>query len=203
MTRVAFLPSAPSRSGHPKRPCPLGQRLACLLVSVGVIAPLACDSPFSPGETLVVVGHVDFDGPFFHDTVEVADTVTANVPLEITFRTAGGGCHKGGHTEVRVAGPSAIVTPYDSLRVHPLGACTDILVSFPHTAIVVFSDPGNAVVELRYSTDMGYTPEEHNSDGRKVYPVVVLSANQLSKSASGRPSETPHAAERAWRDTGL
>ena len=113
MTRVAFLPPAPSRSGHPKRLCPLGRRLACLLVSVGAIAPLACDNPFNPGETHVVVGHVDFDGPFFHDTVEVADTVTANVPLEITFRTAGGGCHEGGHTEVRMAGA---VSDRDPLR---------------------------------------------------------------------------------------
>lgn len=178
MTRVAFLLPAPSRSGHPKRLCPLGRRLACLLVSVGAIAPLACDNPFNSGETHVVVGHVDFDGPFFHDTVEVADTVTANVPLEITFRTAGGGCHKGGHTEVLMAGPSAIVTPYDSLRVDPLGVCTDILVSFWRTAIVVFPDPGTAIVELRYSTDMGSSPEDHNSDGRKVYTVEVLSANQ-------------------------
>lgn len=189
MTRVAFLLPAPSRSGHPKRLCPLGRRLACLLVSVGAIAPLACDSPFNPWETHVVVGHVDFDGPFFHDTVEVADTVTANVPLEITFRTAGGGCHKGGHTEVRMAGPSAIVTPYDSLRVDPLGACTDILVSFWRTVIVVFPDPGTAIVELRYSTDMGYRPEDHNSDGRKVYTVEVLSANQADRpTAVSRPA---------------
>ena len=176
-TSVAFLPPVPSRSVHPIRLCPLGRHLACLLVSVGAIAPLACDNPLFPGGTHVVVGHVDFDGPYFHDTVQVADTVIANVPLEITFRTAGGGCHAGGHTEVRMAGPSAIVTPYDSLKVHPFGACTDILQSFWHTAIVVFPDPGTALVELRYSTDMGYSPEDHNSDGRKVYTVEVLSAN--------------------------
>ncbi|MCY4571514.1 MAG: hypothetical protein OXF01_01830 [Gemmatimonadetes bacterium] len=177
MTRISFLPPVPARRAHPKRLRPLGRRLACLLASVGAIAPLACDNPLFPDRTHVVVGHVDFDGPFFHDTVQVADTVTANVPLEITFRTAGGGCHEGGHTEVRVAGPSAIVTPYDSLMVPSFGGCTQPLRSFWRTAIVVFPDPGTALVELRYSTDMGNSPEDHNSDGRKVYTVEVLSAN--------------------------
>lgn len=179
MTHAAFLPPAPSRWARPKRLRPLGRRLACLLVSVGAIAPLACDNLFFPVETHVVVGHVEFDGPVFRDTVEVADTVTANAALEITFRTVGGGCHKGGHTDVRMAGPSAIVTPYDSLLVDrdPLAVCTLIGQSFWRTVTVVFTDPGTALVELRYSTDIGDSPEDHNSDGRKVYTVEVLSAN--------------------------
>lgn len=177
MTRVPLLLPAPSRSSHPKHTRPVGFYLACLLASAVTVALPACDDPVDQRGVHPVVGHVDFDGPYFHDTVEVADTVTATVPLEITFRTAGGGCHKGGDTEVRMDGQSAVVTPYDSLFVYPGGACTDILASFWRTAIVVFPDPGSASVELRYSTELGRRPEEHNSDGRRVYTVEVVPRN--------------------------
>jgi len=85
--------------------------------------------------------------------------------------TQGSGCHVGGDTEVDVDGLSAVVTPYDYLHTGG-GVCNAILVRFGHGMSVVFTEPGDAEVVLRYST----STRPHNRDGRKVFPVEVSPA---------------------------
>lgn len=77
----------------------------------------------------------------------VPDTVPAGVEFQLAATTLGGGCERAGETEVDVRGSVATVTPYDyTARAE---ACPDILRLLPHTAVLRFGTPGEAVVRLQ------------------------------------------------------
>jgi len=77
----------------------------------------------------------------------VPDTVRAGADFQVSATTLGGGCERAGETEVDVQGGVATVTPYDYTALP--AACTDILRHLPHTAVLRFGTPGEAVVRLR------------------------------------------------------
>ena len=149
MTRPRFIPPLSSDTA-PRTLRALG-RPGILLLAVGAAAMPAC---VEDGEYRVV-GSLAYEP-------EIPDTVTASVPVTMTFKTSGGGCHRGGDTEASVDGRSAVVIPYDFVM--DWDVCELILQYFEHKATVVFDEPGTAQIVLRHSA------------GRKVYPVEVAPA---------------------------
>lgn len=117
---------------------------------------------------------------------QIPQTATAGVPVEISFRTVGGGCYFGGdplaNTEVeygREGGGSwvAVVTPYDLVMetlVTGDGAsccsnCTDIQRMFEHKVNVVFRDPGTARIMVAHRAERIGPPD----DPTKVFVYAV------------------------------
>ncbi len=74
------------------------------------------------------------------------DTVRAGVDFQVSATTLGGGCERAGETEVDVQGGVATMTPYDYTA--RSASCTDILRYLPHTVVLRFATPGEAVVRL-------------------------------------------------------
>ena len=170
MTRLPPAPPAPPDTPTPKKLRP-PRRPGILLLAIGAVALPACDA----GEEHRVVGYVDLTGDLANNEPQVPETATASVPMPITLWTTGGGCHRRGDTEVSVDGRSAVVTPYDFVRVGGF-VCTDILVVFEHRTTVVFDEPGTAQIVVRYSTGERFLPHDHDGAGRKVYTVEVAPA---------------------------
>ena len=168
MTRPPFLPPTPPDTPTPKKLRPL-RRPGILLLAIGTVALPACDDA---GEDHRVVGYVDLTGHLTNNEPQVPETATASVPMPITLWTTGGGCHWRGDTEVSVDGRSAVVTPYDFVRVGDF-ACPSILAFFEHRTTVVFDEPGTAQIVVRYSTGERFPPHDHDGAGRKVYTVEV------------------------------
>lgn len=172
MTRPRFTPPLPSGTA-PRTPRALG-RPGILLLAVGAAAMPACDvQPDPPGEEHRVVGFVDLTGDL---EPQIPETATASVPVPITLWTTGGGCHRGGDTEVSVEGRTAVVTPYDFVLAGPGVVCTLPLLLFAHRTTVVFNEPGTAYVVVRYSTGEHFPPHGHDGAGRKSYLVEVAPA---------------------------
>ena len=163
MTHPPFIPPTPLDTTQ-KRPRAL-RRSGILLLAAAAVALPACDEPW---EEYRVVGYLETEP-------EVPDTVTVSVPLTLTFSTNGGGCHRGGDTEVSVEARSALITPFDFVKVGDIG-CPRIANSFEHTATIVFTETGTSVIRLRYSTGERYFPHHHDGAGRKVYTTEVAPA---------------------------
>ncbi len=164
MTHLPFIPPTPPDAPSPKRPRSF-LRPGILLLAIAVVALPACEGEW---EEYRVVGYLGTEP-------EIPDTVTASVPLTITFSTTGGSCHRGGETEVSVDGMSALVTPFDFVKVGDID-CTLVAESFEHEATVVFDDPGTTLIVLRYSTGDRYFPHHHDGAGRNVYTTEVAPA---------------------------
>lgn len=163
-----FTSTPPPRGAQRKRARGAFRHTLRLLVAMAAAALPACSiDHFDSKER--VFGHIAFDD--LHSDFHIPDTATVGVPVRLAVWTQGAGCHEGGDTEVDVDGLSAVVTPYDYLD-KGAGVCTLILLRFDHGTTVVFTEPGDAEVELRYSTD----DWDHNADGRKVFPVKVSPA---------------------------
>ena len=164
MTHLPSTPPTPPGTPGPKRPRPFS-RPGILLLAIAAIALPACEEPW---EEYRVVGYLQTEP-------EIPDTVTASVPVTITFSTHGGGCHRGGDTEVTVEARSALVTPYDFVKVGDI-SCTLIAEQFGHQATITFDEAGTSVITLRYSTGERYFPHHHDGAGRKVYTLEVVPA---------------------------
>lgn len=76
------------------------------------------------------------------------DTVRAGTDFTVTVSTLGGGCERQGETEAEVRGAVATVTPYDYTDV-AAQVCTEELKLFPHTAVLRFATPGEALLRVR------------------------------------------------------
>ena len=163
MTRLPSPPAVLSR-----RPFP-----AALPPVLASLAVLGCGILWGGAGEERVVGHIDFSD----DAVRMPATATAGVPVELAIWTNGGGCHRGGDTEVVVRGRTVIVTPYDFVD-RTAQVCTLILMSFDHGVSVVFAEPGTARVELRYTKDFGPQGPRHNAV--RVFTVEVSSAGPTS-----------------------
>ena len=173
MTRVS--PAVPSDGARPPRPRRAIGHLARLAVLIGAIAFPACIDEGAVEHR--VVGNIPF-GVFAElgFLPQIPDTVTATVPMQITFWTAGSAsCILFDDTEVVGSGRSVGVIPYDIVVTRPNG-CFTILDFLEHKATVVFEEPGTAEIVLVYSTQGSYWPEEYTADGRKVYTVEVVPA---------------------------
>jgi hypothetical protein len=77
----------------------------------------------------------------------VPDTVRAGVDFQVAAITLGGDCERAGETGVDVRCGVATVTPYDYTA--RTASCTDILRFLPHTPMLRFAPPGEAVVRLQ------------------------------------------------------
>lgn len=101
----------------------------------------------------------------------IPKTATAGVPLGIVFETVGGGCvRRIGHTKVTVNRESAVVTPYDILKLSP--NCYDDGLELVHGATMAFDEPGTKKVILRYST-LPEATENRYPDGQWEHTVEV------------------------------
>ncbi len=172
-------PAVPSRSGRPKGACRARRHLWFVAVAISTVGLLGCDLA-GPSEYRVI-GIMRLDHPRVGEYFlpEIPETVTAGVPFEITVTTGGNSCYRAGETEVAVDGRSAVVTPYDYVRADAWETgCFAILQLFEHKATMVFKEPGIASIVLRYSTgrEGGYRPEDHKSNGRRVYALEVTEA---------------------------
>lgn len=100
----------------------------------------------------------------------IPETVTAGVPAEISFRTVGDDCVRGGDTKVQTSDRAVVVTPFDTLVWARGGYCPQPLNMFEHRATVVFDEPGTAEIVLVFRTfDLLY-PGRY---GSRAYPVDV------------------------------
>jgi hypothetical protein len=86
---------------------------------------------------------------FYDDPVVIIVPEAASVgePFEVSVRTFGSGCMSQGRTEVKAAGLSVRVTPYDIHSGHDY--CPDILRVFEHRAIVTVTEAGAAEIIVR------------------------------------------------------
>ena len=141
MLHLPSIPALPSPRPH-RQDIRWDRRLpGRLLVATVALALAACESA-NPAEhrDVAIVAHMDFSDPG-DPQPEIPETATAGVPLEIAFRTRGGGCvRRIDRTEVVRGRESAVVTPYDVLGVSPV--CTDDIRFLLHSASVVFDEPG-------------------------------------------------------------
>ena len=83
----------------------------------------------------------------YHDDdpqIGLPDTTIAGVPTMVSVTSYGGGCHRGGPTEVTTTAAEVQVTPFDSVYLHPV--CTRELRSFEHTVALTFLVPGVVTV---------------------------------------------------------
>lgn len=159
-TRPYSLRKRARRTSHP---------LCRLLVAGAAVAPGACADVLDVQE-FRVVGEHNPNRPY--EDTEVPRAMNAGRPSEITIWTTGNGCVRGGDTEITIEGRTAVVTPYDIVKVGNFG-CYDILNIFEHKVNVAFDEPGICTVVFRYST-YGGRPGERDVDGWDVYEVEVL-----------------------------
>ena len=95
---------------------------------------VACSTVAEPDRVRVLgaIAGYNNDDP----RIEVVPGADRSVTVRVT--TYGDGCYTEGETEVLVQGASALVTPYD-YTAPPGTACTRILRSFAHEAVVHFA----------------------------------------------------------------
>ena len=173
MNSIPFTSRIPSADAHPTRTHQVLRHLTMLAVAIGAVGLLACVDP-EDGRGDPVIGHIPAQG--FADPAyqpQIPDTVTAGVRFEVTFWTWGGGCMENGYTVSTFGGRSAEVTPYDLLTWGPDVVCTMELDYYRHQVNLFFQNPGTAEIVLRYSTAGGWTPDDFDGDGRRVYTVEV------------------------------
>lgn len=110
-------------------------------MSVAALAILlvGCESIF--GVNKVSVGWVA--------AADVPDTVHAGQAFDVVVRTEGAdGCWSKDHTDVKVDGLDATITPYDVDTRHSGVACNEATVELVHTASITFKQGGNATVMI-------------------------------------------------------
>ena len=107
-----------------------------------------------------VNNHIEPD--FERIAIEVPDTVPVATAFTVSVTTEGGGCYRGGDTEVDVNGSTAIITPYDYSFYDGDGGsaegCPSILIRFEHIAQVTFDARGASTVVVRSRTEH-FAPE--------------------------------------------
>ena len=165
-------PPGPPAGAHPKPARGAFRHLARLAAAIVAVPLIGCDPEDGRGDP--VIGHIPAQG--FADPAyqpQIPDTVTAGVLFEMTFWTWGGGCMENGYTTSSFGGRSAEVTPYDLLTWGPDVVCTMELDYYRHQVNLFFQNPGTAEIVLRYSTAGGWTPDDFDGDGRRVYTVEV------------------------------
>lgn len=117
-------------------------RVAPILSICAALGMLACSSSTAPESqhqrVLGVIAGYSFAGT--EPTIEVNGRW-----VTVTVYTFGNGCYSALDTEVRVVGLEAFVTPYDA---NP-GCFTRDLKAVPHQAVLHFSAPGTARINLR------------------------------------------------------
>jgi hypothetical protein len=91
--------------------------------------------------------------------VQVEDTVNAGTAFLVRVRTYGGGCTRGGDTEVRLSespGLTAELIPYnfEAVRHPPNSSCHDITTEHIHDAFITFTRPGEARITVRGRGDV-------------------------------------------------
>jgi len=88
---------------------------------------------------------------FYHDSprIEVPAEVMARQEVQISVQTYGGGCVRGGRTEVEFGDHKILVRPFDiHVNPGPNVFCTDILQFFDHSVTVEFDAIGPHTVEV-------------------------------------------------------
>ena len=164
MIRLPFLPTVPSPDSRARR---VLRHAGILLVAGAAVSPGACDGVLDVQEFRVVG---EYNPDLYDPEPEVPRTMNVGRPSEITVWTTGNSCVRGGDTEVVITGRTAVVTPYDIVRVGDFG-CYDEGREFQHKVNVAFDDPGTWNVLFRYNTRGGLDREV---DGWAVYQVEVL-----------------------------
>jgi hypothetical protein len=78
--------------------------------------------------------------------ISLPDTALVGVPTIIAVTIYGGGCHRGGPTQLTTSPAAVHVTPFDSLYLRPV--CTLVLASFDHRVEVTFPMAGSMTVRV-------------------------------------------------------
>lgn len=116
------------------------------LIALTIVAfLLGCSSTTEPDRVRVLGAIAGFnEGDPQIQIVPDDQTVTVRVT------TYGNGCYSKGETEAVVEGLEATVTPWDSTVAPRSGvACTEILLSFTHEAVLDFDEAGTARIAVR------------------------------------------------------
>jgi hypothetical protein len=93
-----------------------------------------------------VVGLIETSA-IYRPPFELPDTVDSNEPFSITVWTTGGGCTRGGDTEVEISARTVTITPFDIVT--RADACTTQQLYFEHRVSVTIAGTGPAQVVVR------------------------------------------------------
>ena len=138
------------------------------------IVMTSCDLAIDPDDGWKqILGIID---PETDGYVSVPDTVSAGTSFDVTFRTIGSGCVRGGGTiVVAQSANSAVVEPQDFVPDPPPDACNDILNTFPHRATLRFDQPGSASVRVRGLLNWPFNrPDTVKLDTVTIERIVVV-----------------------------
>jgi len=115
------------------------------IAATAVLSLAACDGSPTDPTTEVLIGVL---GPSGAEGITVSPSEGA---VEVEVVTAGNGCYSRGDVLVAREGATATITPRDHRTLVPGEACSDIGLSFRHTARVEFSEarPWTVVVRVR------------------------------------------------------
>jgi hypothetical protein len=134
------------------------------LIALAAVA-LGCSATLSPDEALTARRSAGATvGPailsFFGDvtTVTLPQSARVREPVKVAATAFGGGCVSQAGTEASVSGPVAEVRPLRSENSDPDTFCTMELRIFEHTAVLRFSEPGEALVRVIGIARPGDTP---------------------------------------------
>lgn len=123
-----------------------------IAMAAAALVALGCSSGTEPGAQpgggapdRRVLGTIEHYGDAA--VVSVPDTVVAGETFTVRVRTYGGGCVSQGHTEAKVSGTQAMITPFDIRS--DAEVCTQELRFFDHAAELRFEQPGTAEVVVR------------------------------------------------------
>lgn len=165
MLFVPLFPVATSPDSRRKRERRIPHCLGRLLVSGAAVATGACGDVVDVQEFRVVGAYSRIYEP------KVPRAMNAGRSSAVTIWTSGNSCVRGGDTDVVIYGRTAVVTPYDFVKVGDFG-CYDIEKIFEHQVSVALSEPGTWTLVFRYNTSGGPPPRE--ADGMDVRQVEVL-----------------------------
>ncbi len=123
-------------------------RIHGALVAAAFLGLSGCFLPFEPDGVVRTLKPASI--VFYSDSAEVAapSTVLVGESFDVTVSSFGGGCTSFGETRLSVSGLTAEVRPYDSEVTHaPKNYfCSDVLLTFSHTATVQFNQRGRALI---------------------------------------------------------
>ncbi|MDQ3555469.1 MAG: hypothetical protein M3409_01650 [Gemmatimonadota bacterium] len=132
-------------------------------VSLGLLVLAGCSSVLAPGGWERVVGVIDTGSAFSPAPIRLPDEVRKGVPFTATVVTYGSGsCTRADGADVKTAGLTADITPYDRERTGNV-ICTGDLRPYSRTVTLRFDAAGEALIRVRGRSLRTDGPEQYET----------------------------------------
>lgn len=114
--------------------------LSCITAQAGIAAA---------SQEAVVPGVIDFGDERTNGVLVAPSSVEVRENFRIIINTFGGGCESKGHTSVILSAQGATLLVYNiTVATRPDVICTAVVKRIPHTAMLRFDKPGEALIRI-------------------------------------------------------